>query len=1360
MIRAQKILVFSLLILLAGGSLINTTNALTKVEGDFRVDSAKKIDKSELSDTDRKISTDILQKLEAASPAQFSLNQRSTGPESSEEMVYVYVYVFPGFSTRVIDRFDVNITDRDEENHLLAAHVKLDDIKNIAALPEVRVIRRVLPPVFNVGSVITEGDGIHQSDAVRSLFSQDGTGIKVGVISDGVDSLATAQASGDLPVGVNVLSNTQGGDEGTAMLEIIHDIAPGATLYFHDAGVNVIAFNTAITNLIGAGVDIVVDDVIWIHQPFFEDGEIASHVTSALAGNDMVYISSAGNYAKQHYQGSFHDDGSGFHDFSAGSNPANPDLYVEIPNGSSITTVLQWNEEFGVASNDYDLCLFEFPSYDLVGCVEDVQDGTGDPLEGFTYTNNSGASITGAIAVYNWSESNSETLEVFIYDDYGGDSIYPDNITPVDSIFGHSAVPNAIAVGAVAANDPGNDTIEDFSSQGPVTIIGQGQRGKPDLIGIDGVAVTGAGGFHSPFYGTSAAAPHIAAITALLWAEQPLLTGDEIRDQLYDTAVDLGNGGFDTIYGHGRADTLLAFEAIPDTTPPAISGLYNATTTPTSTIIEWTTDEPATSKVAYSTSTPVASTIVSDDTLVTDHSLELTSLTASTTYYYYVESTDEHDNTATSTEFSFTTSVIPDTTPPVITLNGSSTINLNIGDDFNDPWVTAIDDIDGDISDQVEDGGDDVDTDTPDTYIITYNVSDSAGNPADEVTRTVIVTDVTAQSFSTISSALTSAGISNNLDEVTHDNVDAFADLYFEITDYGRINFSDDMDLTDSETISFLQSLGSKLNMDSGIIGLNTADSDEFANVGAELLMYGFPDVDLSRLVFSVTDNDDIALTDEEIQDLISNTSLNCAEIDCTLSFDTEHFTTFNVEVSEEEEPADTDLDGIPDEEDNCSSVSNADQADADGDGIGDVCDDTPGGDPANTPPSFDAIADQVIDEDSSEQTITITNISPGDEAEQTVTMSVTSSNLSVIPNPVVSGSGATRTLSYTPVADANGSVVITVTADDGQAENNTFSRTFSITVNPAPEPTYQCSDGIDNDGDGLTDADDPGCEGDTDDDETDPTTTDIILSPGTTGATVSTSTLPVTITVPNTVTNPTVNISGLTSDDGTNTTATLPQMTFDVTTDISTTPVSVTIPAGTVVTGPTGWNGVINLPSVEENSSVTPVPDDGNTASVSSVLEIGYGDTELLFNQAVRILIPGGAGRYIGYSRGGVFTAITDVCSDDSQRTGDALPAGGNCKIDVDSDLVVWTKHFTKFATYTQTAVVVSGGGGGGSSNTSSSNSGKGDVNGDSKVDVLDFNALMIQWGKTGSNNSADFNNDGVVDILDFNYLMINWTQ
>lgn len=272
------------------------------------------------------------------------------------------------------------------------------------------------------------------------------------------------------------------------------------------------------------------------------------------------------------------------------------------------------------------------------------------------------------------------------------------------------------------------------------------------------------------------------------------------------------------------------------------------------------------------------------------------------------------------------------------------------------------------------------------------------------------------------------------------------------------------------------------------------------------------------------------------------------------------------------------------------------------------------------------------------------------------------------------------------------------------------------------------------------------------------------------------------TITIPSSVTNATINISAITTSTANSTTATIQApMTINASTAIGA--VDVEIPAGLQITaGTPTWNGVINVPQIKENSTVTATPDSGNTAAVSSVIEIGYGDTKLTFSKAVRIKIAGQAGKYVGYSRGGVFTTITSVCSADSQTAGDALSAEGDCKISVGSDMIIWTKHFTNFVTYTQAAISTptpapSGGGGGGggggsvtttattntattSTNTLTSVTKKADTNVDGKVDFLDFNSLMVHWGQSGANVTGDFNSDNVVDFLDFNMLMVNWTK
>jgi len=149
---------------------------------------------------------------------------------------------------------------------------------------------------------------------------------------------------------------------------------------------------------------------------------------------------------------------------------------------------------------------------------------------------------------------------------------------------------------------------------------------------------------------------------------------------------------------------------------------------------------------------------------------------------------------------------------------------------------------------------------------------------------------------------------------------------------------------------------------------------------------------------------------------------------------------------------------------------------------------------------------------------------------------------------------------------------------------------------------------------------------------------------------------------------------------------------------------ITVEIPAGITITGSSeGWTGVVNAPSFKEFATITPETDPGYTGEVDRVIEIGFPDVKLVFDKAVRVWISNATGKLVGYARTGEpFHKITDVCVEDSQIWSDInLLAEGDCKIDVGDDLVVWTKHFTEFITYSQTQIPQMINSGEGSSNS-----------------------------------------------------------
>src|SRR5207253_5103718 len=136
---------------------------------------------------------------------------------------------------RRLQGLGVTILDANAAYGSLRLEANLDQIELIAAFPEVIFVSPKQLAMTSVGSKTSEGDVTHRAGSARTTFFADGSGVKIGVLSDGVTELAASQALGDLGP-VTVLPGQWGsGNEGTAMLEIIHDLAPGAQLYFATA---------------------------------------------------------------------------------------------------------------------------------------------------------------------------------------------------------------------------------------------------------------------------------------------------------------------------------------------------------------------------------------------------------------------------------------------------------------------------------------------------------------------------------------------------------------------------------------------------------------------------------------------------------------------------------------------------------------------------------------------------------------------------------------------------------------------------------------------------------------------------------------------------------------------------------------------------------------------------------------------------------------------------------------------------------------------------------------------------------------------------------------------------------------------
>ena len=275
---------------------------------------------------------------------------------SGNVQVYIHLENNADETLQAIRDLGATIEITNTDWNVLQAWVPVAALDQIAAMD---AVQEITPPDYGVtktGSVNSEGDVIHRANLVRAFSGLTGAGVKVGVISNGVSAWRTSLSRGDLPSSLEINPDLEGeGHEGTALLEIIHDLAPDARLAFSGAGSS-LAFIEAALWLAndafgGEGADVIVDDLGYYYEPYFEDGHVALAAADAVAGG-AVFVSAAGNYAQRHYEGEFVDGGNRYHDFDAG---AETDTALRVRVGSGVSVFLQWSDKFGESVNDYDL---------------------------------------------------------------------------------------------------------------------------------------------------------------------------------------------------------------------------------------------------------------------------------------------------------------------------------------------------------------------------------------------------------------------------------------------------------------------------------------------------------------------------------------------------------------------------------------------------------------------------------------------------------------------------------------------------------------------------------------------------------------------------------------------------------------------------------------------------------------------------------------------------------------------------------------------------------------------------------------------------------------------------------------------
>lgn len=453
----------------------------------------------------------------------------------------------------------------DYRNGIISAFMPVRSVEAIASQLGVRAISVAHRGRTNVGSTTSQGTIILRSD-LSNAAGFDGTGITVGVLSDSfntssgfgvLDTALTDVVSGDLP-NTTAIHGGEGlkflieldpdifgpfTDEGRAMAQVLHDVAPGASLCFATAATGEVEFANNIRTLRTSpfcNADVLVDDFTYEDEPFFSDGIVAQAVdevvtSDSLPGHRVSYFSAAGNQAGQGYssdlrivpdavirslpQGSLRvnlntvpssiDTSGGFHNFDPGGGLV---IAQDFFFTDSTDFSFQWDDLFDTAggvTTDLNLLFFDPGTGDFLFAVNDDNFQTLRPIENFSLLTGSGPGTYAEVLMVVARTGNGSHLAKRIkYVAFGGIfevSGFNTSDTPIT--FGHSAARNANSVAAVSyTTDPVvfgpagfKPLIESFSSPGPVTISFDDRgrrlnipeiRQKPDISAPDGVNTT------------------------------------------------------------------------------------------------------------------------------------------------------------------------------------------------------------------------------------------------------------------------------------------------------------------------------------------------------------------------------------------------------------------------------------------------------------------------------------------------------------------------------------------------------------------------------------------------------------------------------------------------------------------------------------------------------------------------------------------------------------------------------------------------------------------------------------------------------------------------------------------------------
>lgn len=532
------------------------------------------------------LDSNLNQIVEQAQSGQFTAQAAAAGaPIHSEESVAVTLYITEGYADAVREFLQANGGDpRNVGADYIEAYIPVSLLAQASQQEGVISVRTIIPPQPNQSAVVSEGAAAHGAPAWHAAGYK-GEGVKIGVLDDfeGFSSLMGSE----LPESVearcytnigesasNLADCETGNEHGTALTEILYDIAPDATYYISNP-ISLGDLKTAVEWMVAQDVDVIGYGTKWTWEgpgdgtTPFSNGALRA-VDAAVAGG-VAWINSAGNDANNTWFGSARLTPRDprynfqFQIFGEGNRPWNN--CVELTQGRRFSAQLRWQDRWSGATRDLDLVLFDTAN-EVVASSQDVQAGGAedDPFEWLSYTPNRNGRYC-LVVSHNIGATPPAWIQLqsFTGQDLQYASLHHSINSPAES-----ANSGMLAVGAARWNT--TSAIEPFSSRGPAP----DSRIKPDIVGADGVRTASR---PNGFDGTSASSAHVAGLAALVKQRFPSYTPQQVTQYLKNNAEPRGAVPNNT-WGYGFAK-LPASDAATPTPEPTATPDPTATSIPT-----------------------------------------------------------------------------------------------------------------------------------------------------------------------------------------------------------------------------------------------------------------------------------------------------------------------------------------------------------------------------------------------------------------------------------------------------------------------------------------------------------------------------------------------------------------------------------------------------------------------------------------------------------------------------------------------------------------------------------------------------------------------------------------------------------